>query len=289
MIQENVIESQRGTKVSDAGLTLAHFRRIARVLHDDSGIAMPETKLPLVYSRLTKRLRTLKISDFQDYCALIESDAGEAERKHMLAALTTNVTRFFREPHHFQELEKTILPPLAQSAKAGGRLRIWSAGCSSGEEPYSIALSLLSVLPDAANLDVKLLATDIDPNVLARARKGTYPDGSVTEIPAALRKRYVTKAPEGDDVQMSESLQQLITFNELNLIRPWPVKGPFDIIFCRNVVIYFDEPTQHELWRNFARVLKPGGWLFIGHSERVFGTACDDLRPAGITAYQKLG
>ena len=276
------ISSATGNRVI---LSPAHFQRVARVLHRESGIAMPDTKISLANSRLAKRLRALDLHDFDDYCRLVESDAGEDERAQMLAALTTNVTRFFREPHHFDDLKSGVLDPLIAKAKSGARVRLWSAGCSSGEEPYSMAITLLSLLPDAARLDVKILATDIDPNVLAHAKAATYPAKSVAEVPDPVRKRYFTSM--GDNVQVSDALSQLITFRKLNLIHPWPFKGSFDAIFCRNVVIYFDDATQRTLWGNFARFLKPGGRLYIGHSERVTGDATSTLKNVGLTTYQK--
>lgn len=266
-------------------LSMAHFQRVAKVLHGESGIAMPESKILLANSRLAKRLRVLGLKDFEGYCALVESREGEEERGHMLAALTTNVTRFYREPHHFDDLKTNVLLPLVEKAKAGERIRLWSAACSSGEEPYSMAMTLLSVLPDAAKLNVKILATDIDPNILARARAGIYPSKSLADIPSESRSRYFHNT--GDTMQVMDTLKQLITFRELNLIRKWPIKGPFDAIFCRNVVIYFDDATQRTLWGNFVNVMKPNGRLFIGHSERVTGDAVSKLKNVGLTAYQK--
>ncbi len=271
----------------DTPLSPENFRRIARVLHEDAGIAMPDAKRQLAHSRLSKRLRRLGMDDFTAYCDLVESKGGAEERGHMLAALTTNVTRFFREPHHFELLEKSVLPPLLDRARRGGRVRLWSAGCSTGEEPYSLALTILSMLPNAADLDIRILATDIDPNVLATARRGLYTARSAETIPERSRKRYVENTDDPGQVRMGDTVRRLVTLNGLNLVRRWPMKGPFDVIFCRNVVIYFDEATQRALWQEFARVLAPDGWLLIGHSERVFGPAAQTLRTAGITAYRK--
>lgn len=271
-------------------MSSADFKRIARVLYEDAGIAMPEAKLQLAHSRLSKRLRTLRMGSFSQYCALVESEAGQEERKHMLAALTTNVTRFFREPHHFEQLKQTVLPGLIERARLGGRVRIWSAGCSTGEEPYSLALTLLSMLPEANKYNIRILATDIDPNVLATARRGIYRAEGIANIPDAIPKdQYFKPIGDGSQAEASPALKDMITFNELNLVRQWPMGGPFDVIFCRNVVIYFDEPTQSALWQNYARILGPDGWLFIGHSERVFGPAADTLTTAGITSYHKGG
>lgn len=278
--------------LTDAGrefaFTTDDFRTIAAVLHGDAGIYLPDTKATLVYSRLAKRLRLLGISSFRDYCALIQHQDGVDERQHMLAALTTNVTRFFREPHHFDHLRDTVMPALAARAKAGGRVRLWSAACSTGQEPYSMALSALAVLPDAGRYDFKILATDIDPNVVATARTGVYSSDLLDAVPASDRK-HLRKAPDvgPEQFRFSEDVQSLIAFRELNLVKPWPMKGRFDVIFCRNVVIYFDDATQEAVWRKFIDVMTPGARLYIGHSERVTGDG-GRLTSDGLTVY-KIG
>ncbi|MGH6955251.1 MAG: CheR family methyltransferase, partial [Caulobacteraceae bacterium] len=154
--------------------TANDFRRIAALLHEGAGIALPQTKATLVYSRLAKRLRALGLESFRDYCALVSGDDGADERQQMIVALTTNVTRFFREPHHFDHLANAVLPPLLEGARRGAAVRIWSAGCSNGQEAYSIALTILSLMPDAAERDVRVLATDIDTKMLAQGRAGEY-------------------------------------------------------------------------------------------------------------------
>lgn len=260
------------------------FERIASILHEDSGIHLTEGKTALVYSRLSKRLRLLGLENFRDYCDLISGSEGAGERAAMLTALTTNVTAFFREPHHFTHLSDYLKASLADQVRAGGRLRIWSAGCSSGEEPYSIAATVLSVIPDAARLDVKILATDIDRLVLARGRAGTYPMQGVEQIPQSYRNNLYTKAANGD-ATFSEAVRGLIAFNHLNLMAPsWPMKGAFDVIFCRNVAIYFEEAAQQKLWRRFADKLTPSGRLYIGHSERLQDPA---FTSDGLTVYKR--
>jgi chemotaxis protein methyltransferase CheR len=252
---------------SEFVFTASDFRKIAALVHGEAGIVLAEGKANLVYSRLAKRLRAIGLRSFRDYCALIESEDGAGERIAMISAMTTNVTKFFREPHHFDYL-KAYLPPLIAAARAGQPVRLWSAGCSSGEEPHSIALTLLEAMPDAGERDVRILATDIDPDMIARGRAGTYPASALSSIPPSLRSR-VLPAEVGSQATFSPEVRELIRFNELNLLAPWPMKGKFDIIFCRNVMIYFDEATQDEIWRKFHRILKPGGQLFIGHSERI--------------------
>jgi chemotaxis protein methyltransferase CheR len=267
--------------------TEGDFRKIAAMVHGDAGIALHETKATLVYSRLAKRLRALGLASFQDYCALVAASDGVDERQRMLAALTTNVTRFYREPHHFDHLRDKVLPPLLSAARAGGKIRIWSAACSSGQEPYSAAMIILSAAPDAASLDIKILATDIDPNMVAEARQGIYAPSLLTGIPDEHRRRWTApSAHRPGSVQIAEEARALITFNELNLIGDWPMKGRFDAIFCRNVAIYFDDDTQARLWSRFAPMLKVGGHLYIGHSERVAGPAASAFEPDGITTYR---
>jgi chemotaxis protein methyltransferase CheR len=265
------------------------FRRICAMLHADAGIAIPDTKATLVYSRLAKRLRTLGLSSFRDYCSLLGDRSGAGERQTMMAALTTNVTRFFREPHHFEHLETQVLPPLLARAKNGGRVRIWSAGCSSGMEPYSIALTILGALPNAADLDIRVLASDIDPNMVAIGRAGLYADDIVEPIPVAMRRRWMSQTREGQGWAMGEEARALVAFRELNLIGAWPMKGSFDVIFCRNTVIYFEENTQSQVWSRFAPMLAIGGSLYIGHSERLTGPAVSQFVSNGLTTYRRTG
>ena len=267
--------------------TNADFRAVAEVLYATSGIHLPDSKAALVYSRLAKRLRSLGLRTFREYVALVQSDQGKEERERLLMALTTNVTRFFREPHHFDHLIQTVLTPMADKVKAGAPLRIWSSACSTGQEPYSIALAVLSVWPDAANRDIRILATDIDENVIKTARAGVYTGEAVEQIPASYRNRWISKDPDAARTwRMSEEARSLIAFKPLNLIGQWPMKKGFDAIFCRNVVIYFDEPTQAKLWRRFAAQLLPQGKLYVGHSERVSDSAFDS---DGQTVYKLAG
>lgn len=274
-------------------LTYDDFQKIASMVHADAGIYLPDSKVALVYSRLAKRLRALGLESFRDYCALVASIEGVDERQKMLAALTTNVTSFFREQHHFLHLETKVLPPLLEGARRGLRVRLWSSACSSGQEPYSIALTVLKLMPDAGDYDVKVLATDIDPNMIAAALSGTYSEAALAAIPAALRSRWFVpvqgRAPKGEPGRLfraDESLRDLITFRELNLMGHWPMRGRFQAVFCRNVAIYFEEATQKTLWSRFVPVLCDGGMLYLGHSERVMGSAAAHFESDGITTYR---
>ena len=267
------------------------FKRIANLLRAETGIDLADNKAPLVYSRLAKRLRKLGIPSFVDYYKHITSDAGREERNEMFAALTTNVTRFFREPHHFEHLRQVALPPLLEAAKQGARIRLWSAASSSGEEPYSIALELLSLMPDVQRYDVKILATDINADMVATGQRGVYSAAEADDIPSNMMKRWFQNGAEGSQsvIKASTELRSLISFRELNLISDWPMKGPFQIIFCRNVVIYFNEQTKTEIWRRLAGLISDGGYLYSGHSERVTGPAASVMAIDGVTIYRKTG
>jgi chemotaxis protein methyltransferase CheR len=262
--------------------TAEDFTTIAAVLHEDSGIYLPEAKATLVYSRLAKRLRALGLRAFADYCELVTGPEGRDERRSMLAALTTNVTRFFREPHHFDHLRQHVLPPLLQAARKGERVRLWSAGCSTGQEPYSMALTLLGMMPDIAQFDVRILATDIDPVVVGTAREGVYSEDSAAPIPPEMR-RWLSPAAEAGGWRVGEEMRRLIAFRELNLLGAWPMKGRFHAVFCRNVAIYFEDSAQQRLWERFAGVLAPTGRLYVGHSERATAGV---LEQDGLTTYR---
>ncbi|UPA24910.1 protein-glutamate O-methyltransferase [Shinella oryzae] len=272
-------------------LTRRDLSEIAAMIYADAGIYLNETKASLVYSRLSKHIRQLGLKGFREYCALVSSPEGAGPRKEMLSHLTTNFTRFFRENHHFEHLRSDVLPELLARARNGGRVRIWSAACSDGQEPYSIALTVLSMMPNAADYDFRILATDIDPKILAIARSGAYDATALETVEPAMRKQFFreTEIAGRQKWQIDDRVKRLITFNELNLMAQWPFKGPFDVIFCRNVVIYFDEPTQVRIWSRFADMLAVNGHLYIGHSERVSGDAKGQFDNIGITTYRYTG
>lgn len=263
----------------------ADFRKIVQLVMDTAGIVLSEKKRPFIQGRLGRRLRALGLQDFRQYCRLLETPAGDGERANLINAITTNHTSFFREPHHFDYMTKTILPAIRSETDKPGRLRIWSAGCSTGEEPYSIAMTLLGHQPSLAGWDAKILATDLDTNVVAHAAAGIYDAERLTSVPQVLHRRFVT--PQSDEREkMNDELCSLITFAPLNLLDVWPMRGPFDIIFCRNVVIYFDKPTQRRLFDRYAEILKPRGWLFIGHSESLLNVT-DRFDLVGRTIYRR--
>jgi chemotaxis protein methyltransferase CheR len=268
--------------------TNADFAFIAATIGERTGITLGSHKRDLVYGRLARRLRALDLENFRQYCELLKGPEGGAEIGLLVNAITTNMTSFFRESHHFDHLRDFLVARMAErSGGSRSRLRVWSAGCSSGEEPYSIAMTLREACNDRLpGWDAKILATDIDTNVLATAEQGVYPADRVTPVPLAYRSRYI--APGADRTfAVADSLRQLISFKPLNLLEEWPMTGPFDVIFCRNVVIYFDKPTQRLLFDRFADMLGPGGLLYVGHSESLF-RVCDRFAAAGRTVYRKI-
>ena len=265
------------------------FQRIRRIINEIAGIALAEGKRELVYSRLSRRLRQLGLRRFDEYCRLLETGGEDnPELGEFVNALTTNLTSFFREPHHFDFLGKELLPALMRERSLSNRrIRIWSAGCSTGEEPYSIAMVLREALP-AVGWDVKILATDLDSNVLATADRGVYDANRVKDLSEIRLRRWFQRSRDAQSgqVRVAPELRDLIVFRRLNLMLDWPMSGPFDVIFCRNVVIYFDKPTQRVLFERFADLLAERGHLFVGHSESLFKVT-DRFVPLGKTIYRR--
>ncbi|MFC0202390.1 CheR family methyltransferase [Paracoccus rhizosphaerae] len=272
--------SAPGPQLSDV-----QFRKIAGLVYEDSGIILSEAKRSLLMARLNRRLRALSLPDYGAYCQRLDSRDGPDERRHLLSAITTNVTAFFRENHHFQSLARAILPPLVEQVRRGRKLRIWSAACSSGEEAYSIALTLLEVMPDAARHDALILATDIDPEMVDRAERGVFSGEALKPVAPAQVKRHFHATQAG--VEASAEIRGIMRFAELNLHGDWPFSGRFDVIFCRNAAIYFDGPSRRRLWSRFAGAIEPGGSLYIGHSERLDGPASACFDVAGTTHYRR--
>lgn len=266
-------------------LTDAEFGAISQRIHRETGIVIGAAKRSMLIARLAHRLRLLGLPDFAAYTRLLDSPEGEDERRALVSAITTNVTKFFREPHHFDALAE-LAPDLIARARAGGRVRLWSAGCSTGQEPYSIAATLLDHAPDIARHDLRILATDIDPQVIETARRGRYDARALGRDTPPLMRRFLQEEPEGQ-VSVSPKLGALVRFETLNLLDPWPFTGKFDIVFCRNVVIYFDADTRHGLWLRFASRILPGGHIFLGHSERMDSRFDPYFAPSGITHYRR--
>ena len=274
-------------RASEYAYTEADFQAIAAMVHAHAGICMPESKAMLVYSRLTKLLRDQSLSSFAEYVNLIRTDA--VERGRAIEAMTTNHTKFFRENHHFEFFEREIRPAFLDRMRQGGRIRMWSSAASSGEEIYSLAMVLLGTDRREAqaflNGDVALLATDLSESVLRTAQTGIYADITACDIP--LRYKDVWTERHATGVAIAPAVRNLMRFRKLNLLLPWPMAGQFDVIFCRNVMIYFDEPTKELLLSRLAAQLAPGGYLFIGHSERLIGEASATFASIGQTIYRK--
>lgn len=262
----------------------SEFRFLVKLVSEHTGIVLADHKRDMVYSRLARRLRALGLQSFAQYCELVQAEQGGEEMGNLVNAITTNLTSFFREAHHFEHLRQHVLTPLSTQANSGKRLRIWSSACSSGMEPYSIAMTMKSAIPNISSWDARILATDIDTNMLQTGQTGEYNASDWKNIPAPYRNYAVT---EGERIHMPDELKKLIAFKHLNLLQHWPIKGPFDVIFCRNVVIYFDKPTQRKLFSRMADVLKPDGWLYIGHSENLTNV-CDRFELCGRTIYRRI-
>lgn len=267
--------------------TPADFARIAQFLHKTAGIRLGEGNERMVYARLASRVQDLGLPSFSAYIDLATAPREAEEQDRLISALTTNTTHFYRESYHFDYLAETVMPDLARRARAGERVRIWSAGCSTGDEPYSIALCLLHAFPDAASHDVRILATDIDRTVLARAAAASYTPNSLRDLPEGLQEKGFDAVAGTDNRTPKQAVKSLVTFRQLNLIGPWPFRGLFDVIFCRNVAIYMDPDTQEDIWTGFRQVLRPGGHLFIGHSERLAASLKASFTLVGKTTYRR--
>lgn len=261
------------------------FQIIVELANELTGIQLGDHKRDMIYGRLVRRIRALGMQSCKEYCDYLKTHPTE-EVTEFVNAITTNLTAFFREPHHFDCLEKTVFPWLQKTNKTKRRVRIWSAGCSTGEEPYSIALLMKKYFPPA-QWDAKLLATDLDSNVVAKAQLGVYDEGRIETVSEELRKKWFLRAPGSSQVKIKPEIQQQITFKQLNLLHQWPMKGPFDVIFCRNVVIYFDKATQRVLFDRYAELLRPDGYLFIGHSESLHNVT-DRFESLGRTIYRRV-
>lgn len=256
------------------------FERIRTMLYKHSGIKLNDSKMDMVYSRLARRLRATGLKTFQDYLALVEKQQDE-EWEIFINSLTTNLTAFFREPHHFPLLKDHVLSLRKRP------LRLWCSAASTGEEPYTMAMSMVEAFGNYKP-PVEIIATDIDTNVLNKAKAGVYPIDKVEKLPPDTLKRFFLKGAgsNANQAKVRKELSALITFHQLNLLdNQWPINGPFDAIFCRNVMIYFDKDTQYKILKRFAPLLEPHGLLFAGHSESLHHAA-DLFKLRGQTVYE---
>ena len=263
------------------------FDYLAALVRKNTGIVLADHKQDMVYSRLVRRLRELGLDSFQTYCEYLERPEGAVELGKLINAITTNLTRFFREPHHFEHLAETTKKAVSD-LKGRGRYRIWSAGCSSGEEPYSIAITMSEHCNGMLGHDFRILATDLDTDMVARGHNGRYLAKDAGGLTKGQMSRWATFDKASGEITMKPELREMIAFKQLNLLGPWPMKGKFNAIFCRNVMIYFDGPTKSRLLTRYHESLVPGGWLYIGHSETILEER-HLFEPMGRTIYKKVG
>jgi len=273
--------------IADFELTDAQFHRIRALVREHTGIALSDAKRQLVYGRLSRRLRALKLGSFREYIELLERGVAN-ELEEFINAITTNLTSFFREPHHFEYLATDLLPQIVARNTGLRRARIWCCAASTGEEPYSIGMVLREAAPLLHGFDIKVLATDLDSAVLATAANGIYNAERLTSVASTRASRFFRKGSgaHAGQYRVQDELRNLITFKQLNLMHEWPVRGPFDAIFCRNVIIYFDKDTQRALFARMATLQRPGDILFLGHSESLYRVS-DQYELVGRTVYRR--
>ncbi|HWG77532.1 MAG TPA: protein-glutamate O-methyltransferase CheR [Steroidobacteraceae bacterium] len=261
------------------------FQQIRRLVKERIGIHLTAGKRELVYGRISRRLRALGLAGFGDYLQRLEGGDVE-ELQQFCNAITTNLTAFFREAHHFRFLARELLPALARDNADTRRLRIWSAGCSSGEEPWSIAMVMLETLSSLHQWDMRILATDVDTGMLRHARRGLYTGERLEKVASERLLRWFEPGAEAHQYRVCEELRALVSFKALNLVGPWPMRGPFDVIFCRNVLMYFSRDTQREIVRRMACLQRTGDYLILGHSESLLDVSTQ-YRLAGQTVYRR--
>lgn len=274
-------------------LSTRDFERLSNFIYDTLGIKMPESKILMLQGRLSKRLRALGLSDFADYCHFLFSPRGQQEELvHLINAVTTNKTDFFREPSHFDYLVQTAVPTLKNlnGYEERQKITLWSAGCSTGEEPYTLAMVLAELQARESGFTYEILATDVSTKVLGVARRAVYPMERITPIDSLLRKKYLLRGKDRNNPQIRivPELRKKIRFGKLNFMdKDFGLPTMVNIIFCRNVIIYFDKKTQKELMAKFCQYLHQGGYLFLGHSESLqgFDTPLSQVAP---TVYRKL-
>ncbi len=276
-------------RAEEHSLNPRQFQELCDMVYEITGIVLKESKREMVYRRLMRRIRELNVPSFSEYFQLLKTNDSE-ELPNFINAITTNLTSFYRESHHFDYLLENFLPEHEKFTGAKRRLRVWSSACSTGEEPYTLSITLNKYFGRQINLwDCKILATDLDTNVLDTSKEGVYKFDRIESLPTKIKKDWFESA-EPDypgHVRVNEILKDIITFKQLNLLNAWPMKGPFDVIFCRNVLIYFDRPTQEAILEKFLKILRPGGVLMLGHSESV-AKGYSQLDPVGRTTYIKF-
>jgi chemotaxis protein methyltransferase CheR len=267
---------------SVTNLTDDQFDRVSKIINEIAGIVLHKAKIQLVSSRLVKRLNALNFDDFESYIAFVEGNQGGDERTEFVNAITTNLTSFFREKHHFDDLSQQLG---CLKSQPSSRVRVWSAGCSTGEEPYSISITAIRAGIEPRKNDFRVLATDLDTRVLETAKTGIYSRDKIIKNDTSEVLRYFSPAGS-DKYEIRDHIKNIITFNQLNLHTKWPINGKFNAIFCRNVMIYFSTEDKVKLVERFVDALAPGGTLYLGHSEALLG-AIPALEPMGQTIFRK--
>ena len=284
-------KSQTLEKKREFKLTDQEFKKLTGLVRGLTGIVLGDHKKDMVYGRLARRLRELGMQSFSQYCDLLDSKKAEDEMGFLVNAITTNLTKFFRESHHFDNLSEhlTKIAMDRHRRTADPNVLIWSAGCSSGEEPYSIVSTIRSNVASLKGWNVKVLATDLDTNMLNTGRNGIYKDEALKGLPDQYLPVLKEACKQKDGrLYMKDSYKEMIHFKQLNLLHDWPMKRKYDVIFCRNVLIYFDNETKDNLVKRYTQMLRPGGMLFLGHSETLLNKPADiDL--IGRTSYVKKG
>ncbi|MGH1349488.1 MAG: CheR family methyltransferase [Methyloligellaceae bacterium] len=284
MHPEKVIQNTSSDQEFD--FRQSDFKALAQLVYDRSGIVLGDHKKNMVYGRLAKRLRELALTTFSQYLELLKNSSDESEIEHLINAITTNLTRFFREDHHFNHVRDVLVPELIKSKQP--KIRMWSAACASGPEPYSLAMTVSDVLKNSSQFNFKILATDLDTKMLETARNGKYDISIHKDIPVALRNKFTTVcADDRGSFEMNESIRKLISFNRMNLMKDWPLKGGLDAIFCRNVLIYFNAEDKRRIIEQLIGKLRVGGFLYMGHAESIMNPP-EMIKNVGPTTYQKV-
>ena len=276
------------SRVREFEFTDADFNSLRQLAREVAGIALADCKRELIYSRLSRRLRHHGLTTFADYRQMLASHEGQGELRELTNAVTTNLTAFFRERHHFDYLRDSLLKPRAADPQASRRIRIWCAAVSTGEEAWSAAITVAEAIPDWQRWDIRILGTDLDTNVLRTAETGAYAPERLRQFAPGQAERHFIRQGNGAEVryQVRPELARMVTFRQLNLTQPLPMRGPLDAIFCRNVIIYFDKDTQRDLFRRMAPLQRPGDLLFLGHSEGLFKVSAD-WTLIGKTVYRR--
>ncbi|WP_169569005.1 CheR family methyltransferase [Sneathiella limimaris] len=282
-------QSETLEKKREFEFTHKEFKKLSGLIHELTGIVLGDHKQDMLYGRLARRLRQLGLKTFSQYCELLDSQKGDEETSFLVNAVTTNLTKFFREHHHFDTLTEHLLKLSTDTKRRSqsSSVLIWSAGCSSGEEPYSIATTVQDKVPALRNWDVKILATDLDTNMLNHGRAGIYKSDALKGLPEGYTSTLKDNVSvSGDRFELKDRIKQMVHFKQLNLLHQWPMKQKYDVIFCRNVLIYFDNATKEQLVERYTDMLRPGGRLFLGHSESLQRLP-RSLKLTGRTAYVK--